>query len=257
MGGGLVGGGSSTAGGFAGGGSVSGGGSAGGSTNQPPVINGIVLARGGTPLTPPIFAGQLVTLVPDVLDPEGQPLTYAWSIAAGPDGGTFSSDTAESPTWFSGDVVTQSAPFPEWTLRLEVSDGVNPPTRFDQPVQVRAPRFSNLLTDSVIGSTAPGGCSNSFCHGSTTMPTGMFAINRFNPNATYMALMANHNKGPTCSIAMRRIVAFNTNTSLLYRKLLGGIPLACGARMPLNQPPVNANELVTIRSWINAGALQN
>jgi hypothetical protein len=162
-----------------------------------------------------------------------------------------------SPTWYSPEVSTNSMPFPEFTLRVEVSDGRNPPVAFEQAVQVRAPRFFNLLNDSVIGSNAFAGCSNSSCHGSSSAPTGGFAINRFNTSATHTAITANHGKGSSCSIATKRVQAFQPMQSLLYRKLLGGIPSACGAQMPLGRGPVDANQLIIIRSWINAGALNN
>lgn len=235
------------------------GGSAGGSSNQPPQVLSVIVTKPSmtTPLTPPIFAGQLVQFTADVFDPENQPLTYSWSVVSGPDGGVLTNEATANPTFYSSDVTTMSSPFPEWTVRLEVSDGTNPPVAFDQAVSVRAPRFSNLLNDSVIGSTAFAGCSNSTCHGNATMPSGGFYINRLNPSAAYMAITANHNKGMTCSIAMRRVQAFNPTGSLLYRKLFAGLPLACGGQMPLNRGPVAPNELVTIRSWINAGALQN
>ncbi len=260
--GGVVAGGSAggaTAGGTAGG---SAGGAAGGSTNQPPFLTGIILTKASstTPLTLPVFAGQLLTLTPDVFDPENQPLTYSWSVVSGPDGGTFNDTTLPAPTWYSSDVTQNSDttnPFPEWSIRVEVSDGTNPPVSFTQAVAVRAPRFSNILSDSVIGSTAFGGCSNSSCHGSTTTASGGFAINRFNASASYTAMLANHGKGTSCSIATKRVQAFNPSFSLLFRKLQGGVPVACGAQMPYNRGAVAPNELVTIRSWINAGALQN
>ncbi len=256
--------GGASAGGSAGGASAGGsaGGAAGGSTNQPPFLTGIILTKASstTPLTLPVFAGQLLTLTPDVFDPENQPLTYSWSVVSGPDGGTFNDTTLPAPTWYSSEVTQNSDttnPFPEWSIRVEVSDGTNPPVSFTQAVAVRAPRFSNILNDSVIGSTAFGGCSNSSCHGSTTTASGGFAINRFNASASYTAMLANHGKGTSCSIATKRIQAFNPSFSLLFRKLQGGVPVACGAQMPYNRGAVAPNELVTIRSWINAGALQN
>ncbi len=229
---------------------------------MPPFVTGIVLTKQGNsmPLTLPVFAGQLVTLTTDAFDPENQPLTYSWSIVSGPDGGTFSDTSVAAPTWYSTDVTQNSdmsSPFPEWSIRVDVSDGVNPPVSFTQAVSVRAPRFSNILRDSVIGSTAFNGCANSQCHGNTTTPTGGFAINPFNPTATHTAMLANHGKGTTCSIATKRIQPFNPSFSLLFRKLQVGVPPACGVQMPRNLGSVAPNELITIRSWINAGALQN
>lgn len=238
-----------------------GGGAAGGSGNQPPFVTGIVLTKVGsmTVLTPPVFAGQLVELTADAFDPENQPLTYSWSIVAGPDGGVLSNGTLAQPTWYSSDVTQTSnttTPFPEWTIRVEVSDGVNPPVGIEQAVQVRAPRFSNLLNDAVLGSTtATRGCANSSCHGSSSaMQNGGMVINRFNSSASYTAVMAN-TTAAGCSIS-RRVQSFNTNGSLLYRKLVGGIPGMCGRTY--NLPPVNVapNEVISIRSWINAGASQ-
>lgn len=229
------------------------------------MLSGIVLTKQGstTPLTLPVFAGQLLTLTPDVFDPENQPLTYSWSVVSGPDGGTFSDTTIAAPTWYSSDVTQNSdtsTPFPEWSIRVEVSDGTNPPVSFTQAVSVRAPRFSNILGDSVIGSTAFGGCSNSSCHGSSSMPTGGFYINRFSPSAAHTALLANHNKTMApmnCTSFTKRIVPYSPTFSLLFRKMQGGVSASCGAQMPYNRGSVAPNELVTIRSWINAGAQQN
>lgn len=231
---------------------------------MPPFVTGIVLTKQGTsmPLTLPVFAGQLVTLTPDVFDPENQPLTYSWSIVSGPDGGTFSDPAVATPTWYSADVTQHSdmsSPFPEWSIRVDVSDGVNPPVSFTQAVSVRAPRFSNILNDSVIGSTAFNGCSNSQCHGSSASPTGGFYINRLNPSAAHTALLANHNKTMApmnCTSFTKRVQPFNPTFSLLFRKLQGGLPVTCGAQMPFQRGSVAPNELITIRSWINAGALQ-
>lgn len=237
------------------------GGAAGGSNNQPPFVTAIILTKVGstTALTPPVFAGQLVELTADAFDPENQPLTYSWSIVAGPDGGVLNNATFAQPTWYSSDVTQTSnttTPFPEWTIRVEVSDGVNPPVGLEQAVPVRAPRFSNLLNDAVLGSsTLTRGCANSQCHGSSSMTqNGGLVINRFMSSATYTAVMANSNK-PMCSIS-RRVQAFNPSGSLLYRKLIGGVPGNCGGSY--NLPPVNVatNEVISIRSWINAGAPQ-
>ncbi len=196
----------------------------------------------------------MVQFVADAFDPEGQPLTYTWSI----DGGTLSDAAADSPTWYSPEVTRLSTPFASWDVQVSISDGANPPVTFSQPLTVRAPFFTtDILRGSVIGSTAFGGCASSLCHGAA-LPTGGFAINPLNATATYTAMRADHAKGMTCGIATKRIAPFNPTMSLLYRKMEGlGLPFACGARMPLNQPAVAPNELVIIRSWINAGAIQN
>ncbi len=106
--------GGATAGGTSGGAAA--GGSAGGSTNQPPSVTGIVFTRANstTALTPPVFAGQMVQFVADAFDPEGQPLTYAWSI----DGGTLSDAAADSPTWYSPEVTRLSTPFASWDVQV-------------------------------------------------------------------------------------------------------------------------------------------
>jgi hypothetical protein len=220
------------------------------------VINGIVFTRTSstTPLNPPVFAGQVVRFTADVLDPEGQPLTYTWSI----DGGSLSDPMEETPTWYSDEVTRLSAPFPAWDVQVQVSDGVNPPVSFTQPLSVRSPSFVNdVVRQGVLGSTAFNGCANSGCHGNALTPSGGFSINVAMTSSLHAALLANHNKGPTCSIAMRRVQAFNPMGSLLYRKLLGGLPVGCGAPMPFMRGTVAPNELIILRSWINAGALQN
>jgi len=166
----------------------------------------------------------------------------------------------ETPTWYSDEVTRLSAPFPEWDIRLEVSDGVNPPVSFTQPLSVRSPSFVNdVVRQGVLGSTAFNGCANSGCHGSSLTPSGGFSINPNMTSALHTALLADHNKRAAgCTIVAKRIQPFNPMGSLLYRKLLvGGVPFACGAQMPLMRGTVAPNELIILRSWINAGALQN
>jgi hypothetical protein len=87
---------------------------------------------GGNPLnTPPrgtygpraraseAFSGEVVYLATEVVDDEGDPITFVWSqLAPTEPQGTFSDTSVSSPTW-TAPVVTQPTYF---TLQLLVSD---------------------------------------------------------------------------------------------------------------------------------------
>jgi hypothetical protein len=62
--------------------------------------------------------GQVVQLELQVVDDEGDPLTYRWTQAPAEPAGTFSDPTVPEPTWTAPE-VTQATYF---TLKLMVAD---------------------------------------------------------------------------------------------------------------------------------------
>jgi hypothetical protein len=234
------------------------GGMGGGMANQPPLVNGIVVTRPGgtTPLTGTVLAGQVIQFTVDALDPEGDPLTVTWSV----DGGTLSGSTAMQPTWFSPvvSVTFVSQGLPAFPVSVSVSDGVNPPVEASTDVTVRAPQLVDLLAvGAVFGRTTPGSCASVSCHGSATAPSGGMRLQPSNPTATRMALLANTSR-VGCS-PMARVQPLQPDNSLLVRKVDQSTPLpfSCGGRMPqAPNPMLPASDIVSLRSWIAAGALQ-
>lgn len=229
------------------------------STNMPPVISGIVVTAVGssTPITGVIYAGRQVQVTADVFDPENDPLTYQWSA---PDGGTLTDATLAAARWFSPQVNSIGMPYPEFNVRVSVTDGNSAPVSFEQAIQVRAPFLFELMSfDGVLGKTTPGGCSNSSCHGGAATTAGMLMrLQPTNIAATRTALLANTPK-PGC-FPTARVSPANPSGSLLINKVdrTTILPSACGVRMPYMLPgsPVPDNDVVSLRSWIAAGALQ-
>lgn len=65
--------------------------------------------------------GQAVELLAEVVDPEGDPLTYKWTQSPVEPAGTFSDPTIPEPTW-TAPQVTEPTTF-RLTLRVEELNG--------------------------------------------------------------------------------------------------------------------------------------
>lgn len=227
------------------------------SNNMPPIISGIVVTTVGssTPITGAVYAGRQLVVTADVFDPENDPLTYQWTA---PDGGTLTNANLVAARWSSPQVNSVGMPYPEFSVRVSVTDGNSAPVSFEQAIQVRAPFLFELMAfDGVLGKTTPGGCSNSSCHGGAATTAGMLMrLQPTNVSATRTALLANTTK-PGCT-PMARVSPANPGFSLLIRKVDPSEILApsCGARMPYLNPTLPANDIVSLRSWVAAGALQ-
>lgn len=65
--------------------------------------------------------GQVIPLVAEVMDPEGDPLTYRWTQSPVEPAGTFSDPTIPEPTW-TAPQVTAPITF-RLTLRVEELNG--------------------------------------------------------------------------------------------------------------------------------------
>lgn len=255
-------GGTASAGGVASAGGAAAGGSAGGmvSTNMPPFLSGIVVTAVGssTPITGVVYAGRQLQVTANAFDPENDPLTYQWTA---PDGGTLTDATLETARWSSPQVNSIGMPFPEFSVRVSVTDGNSAPVSFEQTIQVRAPFLFELMAfNGVLGKTTPGGCSNSSCHGGTPGPTNAAAsamqLQPTNPSATRTVLLGNTAKSGCFPTA--RVSPASPSNSLLIHKVDPSeiLPFNCGVRMPQNLPTLPANDIVSLRSWIAAGALQ-
>jgi hypothetical protein len=91
------------------------------------------------------------------------------------------------------------------------------------------------------------------CH--TANASGNLKMN--SKAAAYTALVGVTAMGGECSASARkRVIANDAAGSLLIRKLEGG-PELCGARMPKDKPALSPALIAEIKSWINAGALNN
>ena len=121
---------------------------AGGCNNIEPVAVFEILLESVAPLIDITLDGS------QSYDPEGQPLTYKWTIAAKPDGAetTIRDDTLNVATWVAGDLEG------EYTIRLTVTDEFNVAVSTEQVVSVDKPLpaaaglfFGALLLTGLLG----------------------------------------------------------------------------------------------------------
>jgi hypothetical protein len=166
---------------------------------------------------------------------------------------------AVTASWFSPQVATVGSPYPEFPVRVSVTDGNSAPVSLEATIQVRAPFLSELMQfDGVLGRTTPGGCSSSTCHGGTPSAANPAAsamqLQPFNLSATRTALTGNTAKVGCTPTA--RVSPGSPTFSLLIKKVDRSevLSVSCGARMPYMLAALPANELVTLRSWVAAGA---
>ena len=103
--------------------------------NRPPNVSASISVSPAMPV-----AGQVVTLSITASDPDGDPLTIAWTQLSPIVPGTFGTPSAASTTWFSPDLDVDSLNF---TLQVSVSDGHNPAEIRQVTVTVSTPSYTN------------------------------------------------------------------------------------------------------------------
>jgi len=102
----------------------------------------------------------------------------------------------------------------------------------------------------VWGTIIEGKCRG--CHSGTT-PAGM--LNMGNKANAHTNLVGKPALGSGCATKGTRVVAGNAAMSILYQKVTTP---TCGVRMPAGgAPALSTAETDRIKSWINAGALNN
>jgi len=205
--------------------------------NNPPNVSASISISTAMPV-----AGEVVSLSITATDPDGDPLTIAWTQPTPAQKGTFGSPSNASTTWFSPPLGVDSVPF---SIQVSVSDGHNPAEVRQVTVTVSTPSYATDL--QAIWNTS---CTVS-CHKGST-PDGQLSLET---GSSYAALVG-PNMVATCSDGNNvRVDAGVPSASGLMDKLLG---TSCGTPMP--EPPngpLSADELVLIQSWILRGALNN
>jgi len=197
----------------------------------------IVAATITSPAT--LRAGDTATLAITASDPDGDPLTFAWTQTAPGVNGTWTAgQAAATATWRTPEVATATA----FTLQVAVSDGVAPAVVRSIVVAVTVPRFTDV---QAVFDAAP--CTG--CHGSS----GGLGLGSVVSYANLVNVTANN---ATCS-PLKRVTPGDPDSSVLVRKMQG---TTCGNRMPRNNATyfdVNPGLVVRVRSWILGGALND
>jgi hypothetical protein len=183
------------------------------------------------PRTP--YAGQRVRLS---ISLSGGQAPLFWEQIGGPNG-RFSSQTGTSVDWSSPGLGARNT----YTVQVRVSTA--PVVTKTITFTIDPPTYTQLWNDvlqpscrschSFIGNTAAAG---------------------------YAGLVgANHAAVPACTSSgfTKRIVAGNAQQSLLFRKVAGTQPTACGGRMPSSAAALPLGLVEAIGAWINLGAPNN
>lgn len=98
--------------------------------------------------------------------------------------------------------------------------------------------------------SAGGKCTG--CHGSAGN------LNLSSKATAYSQLKLKAASGQPCESTMQfRVKPGDATNSLLVDKLSKASSMVCGDRMPRGETPLPAGDIDKVRSWINAGALDN
>ncbi|HZX42493.1 MAG TPA: putative Ig domain-containing protein, partial [Myxococcaceae bacterium] len=202
--------------------------------NRPPSVSSSITVSPAMPV-----AGQVVTLSVSASDPDGDPLTIAWTQTSPAQQGTFGSPSTASTTWISPALGVDSLGF---SLQVSVADGHNPTEVRQVTVTVSTPSYDGGVQP--IWTTQ---CVS--CHDAPTSTNGQLTLIAGASRAALVSQPMVH----ACSDATR-VVPGDPAGSGLMDKLTG---TSCGTRMPEGSNPLSAGALVMIQSWILRGALDN
>ena len=196
------------------------------SLNDPPRITDVAV----TPSTF-ITVCESANIAATAEDPNGDGLSFSWSVVSGPDGGRLRS-TDGSATFFGapGDYV----------LRVAATDTHAAEASFLLPVRVTdatcsvPPEVQTIITSQC----AP-------CH-----TTGSSGGLKLDPADVGYTALVNHNASAAACNSRVRVVPGDAVNSYLIAKLRN-TPGICGLPMPRNRAALPEEQIQTIEAWIN------
>jgi mono/diheme cytochrome c family protein len=164
-------------------------------------------------------------------DPDGDELTYTWSIVSGPEGGSLR--TAGADATFSGAAG-------DYALGLSVGDGHGGEAALSFPIHVSA---ATCEVPADVYAIFAAGCSP--CH--TTGTSGGLGLG--SPTAAYANLVGVASSSAACSSRVRAIPG-DSASSYVIAKLRGETGI-CGSPMPRNRPALPEEQIASIAAWID------
>jgi hypothetical protein len=195
------------------------------SLNDPPQIGSVVLDPSKF-----ITTCEAAKITATASDPNGDALTYAWSVMGG---GTLVS---------SGAVATFSTRAAgDYTVALSVSDGRGGSTSLTFPVHVSA---ATCAVPAAIQAIIDANCSP--CH--TAGTSG--GLSMASPEVTF-ANLVDHGAASAACAGRVRVVRGDPASSYIIAKLRNLAPI-CGVQMPRGRPPLPEETIQTIEAWISA-----
>lgn len=195
--------------------------------NDPPRITGVVA-------TPSAFITvcESASIAVTAEDPNGDVLTYAWSVVAGPEGASLRPSAAFAT--FSGGPG-------DYVLRVAATDTHAAETSLLISIHVTdatcfvPPEVQNIITSQC----AP-------CH-----TTGSSGGLKLDPADVAYTSLVKHNVGAAACASQVRVIPGNAAESYLVAKLRN-TPGICGTAMPRNRPALPEEQIQAIEAWINA-----
>jgi len=195
--------------------------------NDPPQITAVTV----TPSTF-ITVCESASLAVTAEDPNGDTLSFGWSVVSGPEGGSLR--PSEGTATFSG------VPG-DYVLRVAAADTHGTEASFLISVHVTSatcfvpPEVHGIITSQC----AP-------CH-----TTGSSGGLKLDPADVAYTSLVNLGVGSSACASQVRVIPGDAANSYLIAKLRN-TPGICGVQMPRNRPPLPEEQIQTIEAWINA-----
>jgi mono/diheme cytochrome c family protein len=174
---------------------------------------------------------ETLHLTATATDPNGDALTYAWSVTSGPDGSSLRA---------TDDTAAFSGPAGDYTLAVAVDDGHGGSTSLEFPVHVSSAVCEVPAEVQAIFSTR---CTP--CH----TPNTSGGLHLDPATGSYANLVGVHVSSSACNSRVR-VIPGDSAESYIIAKLRGEAGI-CGLRMPRNLPPLPDEEIQTIADWID------